>query len=149
MDSRKFIIQKTLVLLAGQVICVAGMCGVFALLGWFDSKVVFGGVVGGLLHQSLAIVADHLLGAVGYQGIGGDLRLLCDGHLFVLQRDPAPILIGADAADLGVAHGDHIPCRQGQGQPLAGAGAGDLVLLGGVLVDEQIVKIGLAGDPVV
>ena len=49
MDSRKFILNRTLTILCGQIICVALMCGAFALIGKFDGSVVFGGVVGGLL----------------------------------------------------------------------------------------------------
>ena len=72
MDSRKFILHKTLVLLAGQALCVAGMCGVFALLGWFDGKVLLGGIVGGILavlnffllqYQLLFIWHSHILTA--------------------------------------------------------------------------------------
>lgn len=49
MDSRKFVIQKTLLVLAGQAVCVGIMLGIFALLGRFDRSVVLGGVFGGLI----------------------------------------------------------------------------------------------------
>lgn len=48
MDSRKIVLQETAVIAIGQVICVAAMIGVFALLGKFDSTVLWGGIVGGV-----------------------------------------------------------------------------------------------------
>ena len=49
MDSRKFVIHKTLLILLGQAVCVAIMLGVFYLLGRFDRSVVLGGIFGGLI----------------------------------------------------------------------------------------------------
>lgn len=49
MDSRKFVIHKTLLILLGQGVCVAIMLGVFYLLGRFDRSVVLGGIFGGLI----------------------------------------------------------------------------------------------------
>ena len=49
MDSRKFVIHKTLLILLGQAVCVAMMLGVFALLDRFDRSVVLGGIFGGLI----------------------------------------------------------------------------------------------------
>lgn len=49
MDSRKFVIKQTLLILAGQAVCVAVMIGIFALLGHFDSTVLLGGVFGGII----------------------------------------------------------------------------------------------------
>lgn len=49
MDSRKIVLKETAVVAIGQVICVAAMIGVFALLGKFDMTVLVGGIVGGLL----------------------------------------------------------------------------------------------------
>lgn len=62
MNSRKFILQETGIITLGQLICVAAMCGIFALLGNFDSGVVIGGVVGAVLAIGnfffMAISAD-------------------------------------------------------------------------------------------
>lgn len=62
MDSRKFILQQTGILALGQLLCVAAMCGVFALLGYFDSGVVIGGIAGAVLAIGnfffMAIAAD-------------------------------------------------------------------------------------------
>lgn len=49
MNIRKFIIRETLYLTAGQAVCIAAMCGIFALLGAFDYTVVLGGALGGVI----------------------------------------------------------------------------------------------------
>ena len=49
MESRKFVIRKTLLILLGQAVCVAIMLGIFYLLGRFDRSVVLGGIFGGLI----------------------------------------------------------------------------------------------------
>jgi hypothetical protein len=49
MDSRKYILRQTGLLGLGELICIAAMVGVFALVGYFDYTVILGGVVGGIL----------------------------------------------------------------------------------------------------
>ncbi len=49
MDSRKIVFQETAVVAAGEVIGVAAMLAVFALLGSFDRAVLLGGIVGGVM----------------------------------------------------------------------------------------------------
>ena len=49
MDSRKFILQKTALIAAGQAVCVAVMIGVFALLGYYDRSVLLGGIFGSII----------------------------------------------------------------------------------------------------
>ena len=62
MNTRKFIIRETALLAIGEAICVAVMVGLFALLGYFDYKVVLGGVLGGVLSVGnfffMAIVSN-------------------------------------------------------------------------------------------
>ena len=60
MDSRKYVFKETLIIAAGEAICVAVMLGVFALLGKFDSSVVLGGILGGVIA-----VANFFFMAVG------------------------------------------------------------------------------------
>lgn len=48
-QSRKIVFQETAVVLIGQIVCVAVMFGIYALLGRFDVSVLLGGIVGGLL----------------------------------------------------------------------------------------------------
>ncbi len=49
MDSRKPIWKELLPIAAGQALCVAIMIGIFALLGYYDSTVLLGGISGGLI----------------------------------------------------------------------------------------------------
>ena len=49
MESRKIVFKETLVVLIGQVICVAAMIGIYALLDRFSLKVVYSGAAGGVL----------------------------------------------------------------------------------------------------
>lgn len=60
MDSRKYVIKQTMVIALGQAVCVAAMIGIFALLGQFNTSVLLGGVVGGVLA-----VLNFLFMAVG------------------------------------------------------------------------------------
>lgn len=46
MDSRKFIIKETAIVLLGVSLCSAAMVGIFALLGKMDSAVWLGALVG-------------------------------------------------------------------------------------------------------
>lgn len=49
MDSRKIVLNETRIILIGEIICVAIMLAVYALLGYFDRTVLLGGIVGGIL----------------------------------------------------------------------------------------------------
>ncbi len=60
MDSRKFVLKETAIVALGQVLCVAAMMGIFALLGAFDRTVLFGGIAGGVLA-----VLNFLFMAIG------------------------------------------------------------------------------------
>lgn len=51
-ESRKFVIRQTALVLAGVMVCVAVMIGVYALLGKFGLPVLLGGIVGGLLSTA-------------------------------------------------------------------------------------------------
>ncbi len=46
MDSRKFVLKQTAIIAIGQTLCVGAMVGIFALLGQFDTTVLWGGIVG-------------------------------------------------------------------------------------------------------
>ena len=60
-DSRKLVLKETAIVALGEAICVALMCGVYALLGKLDLSVVLGGLVGFLVATGnfffLAVVA--------------------------------------------------------------------------------------------
>jgi len=75
MDTRTFIIRKTVVLLLCQVVCIAGICGVFALLGRYDLKVLLGSVVGAVLAVAnfflMAVAANHAADQAEGQDVKG------------------------------------------------------------------------------
>lgn len=62
MNARKFILRETAILALGELLCIGAMTGVFALLGYFDYKVILGGVLGGILAVGnfffMAIASD-------------------------------------------------------------------------------------------
>lgn len=60
MDSRKIVFKETSVVAIGEAICVALMLIIFAMLGKFDSTVLLGGVIGGVLT-----IANFFFMAVG------------------------------------------------------------------------------------
>lgn len=49
MNPRKFIIRETALLGAGELVCVAAMAGIFAMLDRFDYTVILGGIIGALI----------------------------------------------------------------------------------------------------
>ena len=49
MDSRKIVFHETGIIAIGQVICIAAMLGIYALLGKFSLQVLLGGLAGGLV----------------------------------------------------------------------------------------------------
>ncbi len=60
MESRKFVFQETALVALGQVLCIAVMLGIYALLGAFDRAVLLGGIFGGILA-----IANFFFLAVG------------------------------------------------------------------------------------
>ena len=60
-ESRKIVLKETAIIAIGEVICVAAMCGVYALLGKFSLSVLLGGLVGLVIATgnffALALVA--------------------------------------------------------------------------------------------
>ena len=80
MDSRKFVLQETIIVALGQAVCVGSMIGIFALLGKFDTSVWLGGIAGGVLAVanfffmaiSASVAADQ---AVAQDVKGGQLTM--------------------------------------------------------------------------
>ena len=62
MDSRKLVFKETAVVAIGEVIGTAIMIGVFALLGYFELPVLWGGLIGMILSVGnfffLAVIAS-------------------------------------------------------------------------------------------
>lgn len=97
MKSRKFILRETALLALGELLCIAAMAGVFALLGWLDYKVIVGGALGGLLAVGnfffMAIASDAAADKAADQDIKAgkaamkvsySMRLLVLGVLLVV-----------------------------------------------------------------
>ena len=66
MDMGKYVLRQTGVVALGEAVGVAAMIGIFALLGSFDTRVLWGGVVGGIVA-----IANFFFMAVGV-GIAAD-----------------------------------------------------------------------------
>ncbi len=49
MEGRKIVFKETLVVLIGQVVCIAAMIGIYALLGRFSLKLLYSAAAGGTL----------------------------------------------------------------------------------------------------
>lgn len=49
MDSRKIVLQETLIVAIGVLVCAAAMVGVFAALGYFQMNVLWGALAGSLV----------------------------------------------------------------------------------------------------
>lgn len=100
MDPHKFIIKETALLALGEAVCVAAITGIFALLGYFDYKVILGGVIGLLIAVGnfffMAIASDAAADKAMEQDVKGGkaaikasytLRLLIMGVLlFVFAK---------------------------------------------------------------
>ncbi|MCD8107186.1 MAG: ATP synthase subunit I [Oscillospiraceae bacterium] len=86
MDSRKEVLHETLIIAIGQVICIAAMFGIFALLGLFDRTVVFGGILGGIvailnflfMAISVCVASDRAVA----QDVNGGKSLMAFSRVF-------------------------------------------------------------------
>lgn len=60
-ESRKLVFKETAIIAVGEVVCVALMCAVYALIGKFSAAVLLGGFIGLLVATgnffALAVVA--------------------------------------------------------------------------------------------
>lgn len=79
-ESRKIVLNETAIVAVGVAICVALMCGVYALLGKFGIPVLLGGLVGGLLATGnfffLAVVATLAADRAQAQDVQGGQKLM-------------------------------------------------------------------------
>jgi hypothetical protein len=80
MDSRKIVLTQTALVAAGELIGVAAMIGIFALLNRLDSGVLWGGAAGGVLAVLnffvMAIGASLAADKAEAQDVAGGKRLL-------------------------------------------------------------------------
>lgn len=79
-ESRKFVMKETALIAAGEVFCVALMCGVYALIGKFALSVVLGGLVGGLIATGnfffMAVAATLAADKAEAQDVEGGKKLM-------------------------------------------------------------------------
>lgn len=76
--------KETASIAVGMVICVAAMIGVYALLGRYDTSVLLGGAVGGLLamayYLSMVICANIATKKALEQDVQGGQKLMQLAH---------------------------------------------------------------------
>ncbi|MBE6951985.1 MAG: hypothetical protein E7452_00310 [Ruminococcaceae bacterium] len=60
MDSRKFVLVETGIIAIGEVLCIAAMMAIYLLIGYYDTSVLLGGIIGGVLA-----VGNFLFMAIG------------------------------------------------------------------------------------
>ena len=80
MDSRKIVFQETGIVAIGEAVCVAAMLGIYALLGLFDTSVLLGGLVGGILailnFFFMAVIASLAADKAQQQDVQGGQKLI-------------------------------------------------------------------------
>lgn len=79
-ESRKLVLNQTVLIAAGELACVALMCGVYALIGKFSLAVVLGGLVGALLAAGnfffMAVAATLAADKAEAQDVEGGKKLM-------------------------------------------------------------------------
>jgi len=88
MDSRKTVLHQTGGLLVGELICLAVMCGVFALIGAWDRSVLLGGLLGVILAVGnfflMAVNADAAADRAVNQDVKGGAALMRTSYILRL-----------------------------------------------------------------
>lgn len=79
-ESRKLVLKETALIAVGEVICVALMCGAYALIGKFSISVLLGGLVGLVLAAAnfffMAVVATLAADKAEAQDAEGGKKLM-------------------------------------------------------------------------
>ena len=79
-ESRKIVFQETGIIAIGEAVCVALMCGVYALISKFSMSVLLGGIVGAVLATGnfffLAVVATLAADRAEAQDVEGGKKLM-------------------------------------------------------------------------
>lgn len=87
-ESRKLVLKETALIAGGELICVALMCGVYALMGKFGIPVLLGGLVGALLATAnfffLAVVASLAADRAQTQDVADGQKMIRSSYLIRL-----------------------------------------------------------------
>lgn len=87
-ESRKIVLKETALIAGGELICVALMCGVYALMGKFGIPVLLGGLVGALLATAnfffLAVVASLAADRAQTQDVADGQKMIRISYLIRL-----------------------------------------------------------------
>ena len=79
-ESRKIVLKETALIAIGELVCVALMCGVYALIGKFSLSVVLGGLVGLVLATGnfffMAVAATLAADKAEAQDVEGGKKLM-------------------------------------------------------------------------
>ena len=79
-ESRKLVLKETALIVTGELICVALMCGIYALIGKFNLSVLLGGLVGLLVATGnfffMAAVATLAADKAENQDVAGGQKLM-------------------------------------------------------------------------
>ena len=79
-ESRKIVLKETAIIAIGELVCVAIMCGVYALLGRFALSVLLGGLVGLVLATGnfffMAVAATLAADKAEAQDVEGGKKLM-------------------------------------------------------------------------
>lgn len=85
MDSRKFVSKQSAIVLCGELIGSALMVGVFALIGKFDSSVVWGALIGAILTSLnffiMAVCATVAADRAEAQNVKGGQALMRSSYM--------------------------------------------------------------------
>ncbi len=80
MDSRKLVFKETAIILCGEILCVGVMFAIYALLGYFDTSVLLGGIAGAVVAAAnfffMAMMTQLAADRAENQDVEGGKKLL-------------------------------------------------------------------------
>ena len=80
MKSHSYVFRQTAAVFAGQAVCTAAMIGIFAILGKFQTSVLWGGLAGALLATAnffvMSLCADIAADKAQAQDVTGGQKLV-------------------------------------------------------------------------
>ena len=80
MDSRKLVFKETAIILCGELLCVGVMFAIYALLGYFNTSVLLGGIAGTVVAAAnfffMAMMTQLAADRAENQDVEGGKKLL-------------------------------------------------------------------------